>query len=74
VDDISLSGAVNIERLEDLTNLLEEALGAGFSADDDPELSRILEEMERASMPAMPTISNESASSEGGEQEPPLSA
>ncbi|MCL4831444.1 MAG: hypothetical protein KJZ86_03350 [Caldilineaceae bacterium] len=74
VDDISLSGAVNSERLEELTSLLEEALGAGITSGEDPEIARLLEEMERASMPAMPTISGESASGEGGEQEPPLSA
>ena len=74
VDDISLSGAVNIERLEELTDLLEEALGAGFSSDDDPELTRILEEMERAGMPEMPTIGEEAPTGENAEQEPPLAA
>lgn len=74
VDDISLSGAVNSERLEELTSLLEEALGAGITSGEDPEIARLLEEMERASMPAMPTISSESASGEGGETESPLSA
>jgi len=74
VDDISLNGAVNSERLEELSKLLEGALGAGLDSEDDPEISRLLEEMERASMPSMPTISGESAAREGGEQEPPLSA
>jgi hypothetical protein len=74
VDGISLSGAVNSERLDELSNLLEEALGAGLGNEEDPEISRILEEMERATMPTMPTINTENPTGEQSDKEPPLSA
>lgn len=77
VDEISLSGAVNGERLDELSQMLEDALGAGSNSSEDPEISRLLEEMERAampSMPEMPSLGDESHVVEDSEQEPPLSA
>ena len=73
VDEIALSGAVNSERLDELASMLEEALGAELSEGQDPEIARLLEEMERASMPELPTVMDESAPVEPSESEPPMS-
>jgi|GEM_PF-1874075 len=75
VEEISLSGAVNLERLDDLAKMLEEALGGHFADDADPELSHILAEMERAAMGepmALPTSEPSTPEVKSGE-EPPLS-
>lgn len=79
VDEISLAGAVNVERLDELAHLLEEALGTDLSGMEDPELSQILAEMERAAMGEpmeLPTSEPPAADSRSQEhlEEPPLSA
>lgn len=77
VDEISLKGAVDSERLTELANMLDEALGAGVTGEEDPEISRLLAEMERAALGEPPQLetpeSEQEIAADESEQEPPLS-
>ena len=50
VEEVSLNGAVSMERLDELSGMLGEALSAGLVGDEDPEIARLMYEMERASL------------------------
>jgi hypothetical protein len=50
VEEASLTGAVSMERLDELSNMLGEALNTGLSGETDPEIARLMYEMERASL------------------------
>ncbi|MCB0156595.1 MAG: hypothetical protein KDD83_00565 [Caldilineaceae bacterium] len=49
IDEVNLSGAVNVDRLNELSDMLGEVMSAGFS-DEDPEIARLMEEMELAAL------------------------
>ena len=50
VEEVSLNGAVSMERLDELSGMLGEALNAGLAGKEDPEIARLMYEMERASL------------------------
>lgn len=50
IEDLTLNGAVNMERLEEISNMLGEALNTGMTGETDPEIARLMIEMERASL------------------------
>jgi hypothetical protein len=60
VEEVSLNGAVSMERLQELSSMLGEALTAGAGGEEDPEIAHLIEQMELASL--------HSAEVEAGEQ------
>ncbi len=50
VEEVSLTGAVSMERLDELSSMLGEALSTGMAGESDPEIARLMFEMERASL------------------------
>jgi hypothetical protein len=69
VEEVSMTGAVSMERLDELSNMLGEALSAGIAGEEDPEIARLMFEMERASL-GTDEIETSGASSEAGGEEP----
>jgi hypothetical protein len=71
IDDISVSGAVNIDRLSELSEMLGEALSAGFPEEEDPEIAELIAQMEMAALDQGDTVLKEELpASESSRREP----
>lgn len=56
IEDISVRGAAGGDRLQDIVEMFDQNWGNVSALGEDPEIARILVEMERISMPAIPDI------------------
>lgn len=56
IEDISVRGSAGADRLDDLVEMFEQSWDSVAGAQEDPEMVRILEEMERLSMASLPDI------------------
>ena len=56
IEEISVRGAAGMDRLNDLVEMFDQSWASVSGAQDDPELARIMEEMERMSMASLPDI------------------
>lgn len=50
VDEVSMNGAVSADRLDDLAAMLGNALNAGLTDEEDPEIAELMAQMEMASL------------------------
>lgn len=50
VEEVSLNGAVSMERLQELSAMLGDALNSGAAGEEDPEIAHLIEQMELASL------------------------
>jgi len=64
VEEITVRGAAGSDRLQDLVEMFDQNWNNVAAQGDDPEITRILEEMERLSMPAWPDIPGRSVAQE----------
>jgi len=56
IEDISVRGSAGADRLDDLVEMFKQSWDSVAGAQEDPEMVRILEEMERLSMASLPDI------------------
>lgn len=56
IEEISVRGAAGMDRLNELVEMFDQSWASVSGAQDDPELARIMEEMERLSMSSLPDI------------------
>jgi len=68
IEDITVRGTAGADRLNELVEMFDQSWAEVSGAGEDPELARILLEMERMSMPVMPEIRSEPPASSS---EPP---
>ena len=71
IEDLTLNGAVNMERLEELSTMLGEALNTGMTGETDPEIARLMVEMERASLSSVGNLEGQDLSAQTGESDAP---
>lgn len=69
IDEIKLNGAVNMDRLDELSTLLGEALNTGLTGETDPEIARLMFEMERASLGGADDVAEHELSKPANETE-----
>jgi hypothetical protein len=67
VEEVSLTGAVSMERLDELSSMLGEALNTGLAGESDPEIARLMFEMERASLGGVSELDGREDSAQTGE-------
>lgn len=56
IEEISVRGAAGMDRLNELVEMFDQSWASVSGAQDDPELARIMEEMERMAMASLPDI------------------